>query len=137
MFFKLKDSFDFRLEAAVEKLSNELKGSKSELSEMRNQMLAFQQQEKTFKQELLVSKTKVEQAECKWKQVLKQNEHFKSVIGSNEKRIGELQARKLELERDLANERHNNAAPSKKEDSTKSHGYLKFLIFKRKIVIFL
>lgn len=81
-------------------------------------------------------KTKLEQTELKCKQNLKQNEQFKSNIITYEKRINELQLRKVELERELANERLNIKHHSVKEDfaiSSKSNKYVciffcKFLI---------
>lgn len=75
--------------------------------ELRTQLSQAQQHERTSKAELVHCRTKLDQTELKFKQHLKQNEQFKSSIANFEKRISELQSRKMELERELAGERVN------------------------------
>lgn len=107
----------FRLENSVEKHSAELKAMRSDVLELRTQLSQAQQHERISKGELVHCKTKLEQTELKYKQYLKQNEQFKSNTSIFEKRINELQSRKIELERELANERINTKHSNKDDFS--------------------
>ncbi|KAF7637489.1 hypothetical protein Mgra_00003004 [Meloidogyne graminicola] len=97
------------LEQSVEKLKNELKTSRNGENDLRSQLASAQQQEQStrceWRQYEREQKQKLEQIEQKNRQLGKQNEHFKTNIQALEKRLGELQLKKLEIERELANER--------------------------------
>ena len=93
----------------MEKLRNELKISRHGENDLRSQLASAQQQEQTtrceWRQYEREQKQKLEQLEQKGRQLNKQNEHFKTNIQALEKRVGELQLKKIEIERELANER--------------------------------
>nr|CAD2143297.1 unnamed protein product [Meloidogyne enterolobii] len=97
------------LEQSMEKLRNELKISRHGENDLRSQLASAQQQEQTtrceWRQYEREQKQKLEQLEQKGRQLNKQNEHFKTNIQALEKRVGELQLKKIEIERELANER--------------------------------
>ena len=88
--------------------------------DLRTQLSLAQQQERNGRDELKQiekeAKNKNEQLESKCRQVNKQNDHFKSNINALEKRVGELQLRKLEIERELANERLSTAKQHSKDE---------------------
>lgn len=106
-------------EQLSEKLKGELKNSRNSEVELRSQLSYTTQQERmcrtTIKQMERDMKSKVEQIEQKCRQLSKQNDHLKSQITALEKRVGELQLKKLEIERELANERLNLTKQNSRE----------------------
>lgn len=119
------------LEQSMEKLRNELKISRHGENDLRSQLASAQQQEQStrceWRQYEREHKQKLEQLEQKGRQLNKQNEHFKTNIQALEKRVGDLQLKKLEIERELANERlakqqQLNAAVDHSNRNTQENG---------------
>jgi hypothetical protein len=87
----------------------DLRQTRTAESELRAQLALAQQQEQScraeWKQFEREQKQRQEQLETKCRQLGKQNDHFRTNIQALEKRVGELQLKKLEVDRELANER--------------------------------
>lgn len=101
------------MELSLEKVKSELRSSRAGENELRVQLAHALKQEQScrdeWKQIEREQKQKVEQIEGKCKQLNKQNDYFKMNIQALEKRLGELQLKKSEIERELANERLRNS----------------------------
>lgn len=108
----------------MEKLKGELKLSRQSETELRQQLQFAQQQEQNcrneWKQQERDQKAKIEQLEAKCRQMGKQHEHFKANIQALEKRVGELQLKKLEIERELANERLTKQHTADQQQASKN-----------------
>ncbi|KAI1712824.1 macoilin family domain-containing protein [Ditylenchus destructor] len=102
----------------LEKLRAEVKNVRGGELELKSQLNQTQQQERLTRNELAQSKSKFDQLETKYKQLTKQNEHYRANIIALEKRVAEMQVKKVELEKDLANERQQNSvAKQQKEEA--------------------
>lgn len=97
------------MEISMDKLKAELKNARNGEYELRSQLTHAQQQEQSCREEWKQfereQRQRIEQLESKCKQLGKQNDHAKTNIQALERRVGELQLKKLEIERELANER--------------------------------
>jgi chromosome segregation ATPase len=102
-------------ELMADKLRADLKMQRILESELRSQLTQLQNDCHSHRGEASQSKSKVEQLEGKCKNLAKQNETMRANFASLEKRAGEVQARKAELERELASERSNNAKQVKED----------------------
>uniref|UniRef100_A0A915DGU2 Uncharacterized protein n=1 Tax=Ditylenchus dipsaci TaxID=166011 RepID=A0A915DGU2_9BILA len=89
----------------LEKLKAELRTARGGELELRAQLSQAQQQERLSRNELAQSKCKLEQLDSKYKQLSKQTDNYKATISVLDKRIGEAQLKKNEVEQELANER--------------------------------
>ncbi|KAL3077005.1 hypothetical protein niasHT_035839 [Heterodera trifolii] len=101
------------LELSLDKMKVELKGARSAENELRVQLKNVQQREQSCREEWKQfereQKQRVDQLESKCKQLAKQNDYFKMNTQALERRVGELQLKKSEVERELTNERLRNS----------------------------
>jgi hypothetical protein len=90
---------------AIDKLKIDLRGAKLVESELREQIAALCQVEKSCKNEVQQYKQRYDQLDLKYKTLTKQQEQNKVIIANMEKRITDAQQRKDQLEKELALER--------------------------------
>uniref|UniRef100_A0AC34QVZ5 Macoilin n=1 Tax=Panagrolaimus sp. JU765 TaxID=591449 RepID=A0AC34QVZ5_9BILA len=118
---KIKPQTEEKKDDELERLKLDLRGAKLIESELREQIAGFHQYEKSAKNEVQQYKVRYEQLDVKYKTLLKQQEQTKTTINNLEKKIGEMQNRKDQLEKELMIERSaatkNNMADTKTNDS--------------------
>ncbi|KAI3413743.1 Transmembrane protein 57 [Globodera pallida] len=120
------------LELSLDKLKGELKSARTGDHELRSQLSHAQRQEQSCREEWKQfereQKQRVEQLESKCKQLSKQNDYYKLNTQALERRLGEMQLKKSEVERELTNERLRNARDDplgKQQQNTSDNGELK------------
>jgi len=104
------------LEQSLDRLKSDLKLQKILEGELRTQLAQVQHDQQQQRVEAVQSKTKVEQLEGKCRNLAKQNETLKNNACMFEKRVTEMQAKRAELEKDLATERLNSSKQQTRDD---------------------
>uniref|UniRef100_A0AC34G8E5 Uncharacterized protein n=1 Tax=Panagrolaimus sp. ES5 TaxID=591445 RepID=A0AC34G8E5_9BILA len=102
---KLQQNDEKRDDEAIDKLKIDLRGAKLVESELREQIAALCQVEKSCKNEVQQYKLRYDQLDSKYKSLTKQQEANKAVLANMEKRIADAQQRKDQLEKELTIER--------------------------------
>lgn len=104
------------LEQSFDRLKSDLKLQKILEGELRSQLSQVQHDHQQQRVEAVQFKAKVEQLEGKCRNLAKQNETLKGNAGAMEKRVSEIQAKRAELEKDLAAERLNSSKQQCRDD---------------------
>lgn len=122
------------MEQSLDKIQTELKEAHCRELELCKQATLAQQNERVARSELSQTRVKWESLHTKHKQFVKQNEQYRTNNTIMEKRLNETQARKSELERELANVKacNNAIATTNNTKYLKDVGALKLL---KKILI--